>query len=148
MITALSEQDQRAIQSEMAEFLKKAECQWAALVDKGGNLFAQCGETHDLDLGILSALGAGSFAATHELAKRLGEKEFASLYHEGKDMGILMTSLVLDCLLITVFNKQTQQGLVRHYIEQLAPTLNALLADADTRPPEPLQLDPPTAPLF
>lgn len=148
MITALSEEDQIAIQKELQDFIKKAESQWAAVVDKGGNLFAQFGDAKNLDLGILSALGAGSFAATHELAKRLGEKEFASLYHEGKETGILMTALIFDCLLLTFFSKETNEGLVRHYVDQTAPTLNALLTRANNNATPPPELDQPTAPLF
>ena len=71
----LTAEDQTAIEQRLTDFLSKCEAQWSALVDKGGNLFAQAGDTGNLDLSILSALAAGSFAATHELAKRLGESE-------------------------------------------------------------------------
>jgi len=59
-------------------------------------LFAQSGNTGSLDLSILSALAAGSFAATHELARRLGESEFSALYHEGHGHHILMSALHFD----------------------------------------------------
>lgn len=72
-IGMLTAEDQGAIEQQLADFLQKSEAQWSALVDKGGNLFAQNGDTGTLDLSILSALAAGSFAATHELARRLGE---------------------------------------------------------------------------
>jgi len=89
----LTAEDQTAIEQRLADFLGKSEAQWSALVDKGGNLFAQSGDTGNLDLSILSALAAGSFAATHELAKRLGESEFSALYHEGLGQHILMSAL-------------------------------------------------------
>jgi hypothetical protein len=78
----LTAEDQAAIEGQLAEFLKKSEAHWSALVDKGGNLFAQSGDTGTLDLSILSALAAGSFAATHELARRLGESEFSAFSTE------------------------------------------------------------------
>lgn len=133
-ITSISEQDQNSLQEKMGEFLKNSESQWTALIDKGGNLLAQCGDTTNLNLPTLSALGAGSFAATQELAKRLGEKEFASLYHEGRDIGILMTALQFDCLLLAVFGKQTNEGLVRHYVQQTAQDLNTLLTSISEKP--------------
>ena len=109
--------------SQLADFLKKSEAQWSALVDKGGNLFAQSGNTGSLDLSILSALAAGSFAATHELARRLGESEFSALYHEGRGQHILMSALSLECLLVTVFGDKTNIGLVRFYAQQATASL-------------------------
>jgi predicted regulator of Ras-like GTPase activity (Roadblock/LC7/MglB family) len=126
----LTAEDQMAIESRLGEFLTKSEAQWSALVDKGGNLFAQKGETGSLDLSILSALAAGSFAATHELAKRLGESEFSALYHEGHGQHILMSALHHECLLVTIFGEKTNIGLVRFYSQQVTGTLNDLLQKA------------------
>src|SRR5476649_1071507 len=129
-IGMLTAEDQMAIESQLADFLKKSEAQWSALVDKGGNLFAQNGNTGSLDLSILSALAAGSFAATHELAKRLGESEFSALYHEGHGQHILMSALHHECLLVTIFGERTNIGLVRFYAQQVTLTLNELLQQA------------------
>jgi len=129
-IGMLTAEDQMAIESQLGDFLKKSEAQWSALVDKGGNLFAQSGNTGNLDLSILSALAAGSFAATHELARRLGEVEFTALYHEGHGQHILMSALHFECLLVTVFGDKTNIGLVRFYAQQASGLLNGLLARA------------------
>ncbi len=126
----LTAEDQMAIESLLVDFLKKSEAQWSALVDKGGNLFAQNGDTGTLDLSILSALAAGSFAATHELAKRLGESEFTALYHEGHGQHILMSALQHECLLVTIFGERTNIGLVRFYAQQITSNLNDLLKQA------------------
>ena len=142
-IGMLTAEDQMAIEQKLTDFLTKSEAQWSALVDKGGNLFAQSGNTGSLDLSILSALAAGSFAATHELAKRLGESEFSALYHEGLGQHILMSALHHECLLVTIFGEKTNIGLVRFYAQQATVGLNELLHQARekeaTAPP--LQLD-------
>src|ERR1700733_613829 len=129
-IGMLTAEDQMAIEQRLADFLSKSEAQWSALVDKGGNLFAQSGDTGNLDLSILSALAAGSFAATHELAKRLGESEFSALYHEGHGQHILMSALHHECLLVTIFGERTNIGLVRFYAQQATVPLNELLQQA------------------
>ena len=129
-IGMLTAEDQMAIEQRLADFLSKSEAQWSALVDKGGNLFAQSGDTGNLDLSILSALAAGSFAATHELAKRLGESEFSALYHEGHGQHILMSALHHECLLVTIFGEKTNIGLVRFYAQQVTLSLNELLKQA------------------
>ncbi|MCE0485051.1 MAG: roadblock/LC7 domain-containing protein [Methylacidiphilales bacterium] len=139
----LTAEDQMAIEQRLADFLNKSEAQWSALVDKGGNLFAQSGDTGTLDLSILSALAAGSFAATHELAKRLGESEFSALYHEGHGQHILMSALHHECLLVTIFGEKTNIGLVRFYAQQVTVSLNELLKGASEKEAtaEPLQLE-------
>src|SRR6202046_1000813 len=129
-IGMLTAEDQMAIEQRLTDFLAKSEAQWSALVDKGGNLFAQYGNTGSLDLSILSALAAGSFAATHELAKRLGESEFSALYHEGLGQHILMSALHHECLLVTIFGERTNIGLVRFYAQQVTASLNELLQQA------------------
>lgn len=129
----LTAEDQMAIEQRLADFLAKSEAQWSALVDKGGNLFAQSGNTGTLDLSILSALAAGSFAATHELAKRLGESEFSALYHEGHGQHILMSALAHECLLVTIFGERTNIGLVRFYAQQATVLLNDLLQQAQAK---------------
>ena len=129
----LTAEDQMAIEQRLSDFLGKSEAQWSALVDKGGNLFAQNGDTGNLDLSILSALAAGSFAATHELAKRLGESEFTALYHEGHGQHILMSALHHECLLVTIFGEKTSIGLVRFYAQQVTGPLNELLKQASEK---------------
>lgn len=140
-IGMLSVEDQSVIEDHLKDFLGKAESQWAALVDRGGNLFAEYGETGPLDMTILCALAAGSFSATRELAKRLGEDEFTALYHEGKGVSILMTALDHECLLVTVFSDQTNIGLVRFYSQQISPQLNEVLKKASEVPEEELKID-------
>ena len=139
----LTTEDQTAIEHRLGDFLAKSEAQWSALVDKGGNLFAQSGDTGNLDLSILSALAAGSFAATHELAKRLGESEFTALYHEGHGQHILMSALSQECLLVTIFGERTNIGLVRFYAQQATTALNELLQKAREKEATaaPLQLE-------
>ena len=147
-IGMLSVEDQVAIEGYLKEFLAKSEAQWTAVVDKGGNLFAEMGDIGSLDISILSALAAGSFAATRELAKRLGEQEFTALYHEGSHISILMTALEFDCLLITVFGEKTNIGLVRFYAQQVTPGLDAALSNASETEAQmaPLELDSDLAP--
>jgi hypothetical protein len=63
----------------------------------------------------ISALVAGSFAATKEMARVLGEDEFSVLFHQGKTDNIQL-SLVGDRTLLTViFDDSTTIGMVRLY---------------------------------
>jgi len=74
----------------------------------------------------ISALVAGSFAATREMARLLGEEEFSVLFHQGKSDSIQL-SLVGDRTLLTViFDEATTVGMVRLYASETAKRLGEL----------------------
>ena len=80
-----------------------------------------------MDVTIIAALAAGSFAATKELARRIGEIEFNALYHQGNGNHIFMNSVDDDTIMITVFGKRTTVGLVRFYSSGAAQKVADLL---------------------
>jgi len=81
----------------------------------------------NLDGVLGAALAAGSFAATKELARRIGEVEFNALYHQGNGNHIFMNSVDDDTIMITVFGRRTTVGLVRFYSASTAQNVAALL---------------------
>ena len=72
------------INAALLRLLKKAEAKCALLVDKDGHLVTRQGFTQSLDTTALSALLAGSFASTREIARPVGEPEFSVLFHQGQ----------------------------------------------------------------
>src|SRR5438552_14697626 len=80
-----------------------------------------------MDVTIIAALAAGSFAATRELARRIGEVEFNALYHQGNGSHMLMNSVDEDTIMITVFGPRTTVGLVRFYSAAAAQGVSGLL---------------------
>lgn len=128
-IPSLSIQDVENIDGILQKFIKSSEADLTVVVDKGGNVLSQCGDLEILDVTIIAALAAGSFAATKELAKRIGEVEFNALYHQGNGSHILMTSVDEDTILITVFGAETTIGLVRHYAIEAAKELSDMLEE-------------------
>jgi predicted regulator of Ras-like GTPase activity (Roadblock/LC7/MglB family) len=99
----------------LREFLKMSNAKCALLIDREGHMVTRQGFTRDLDMDTISALVAGSFAATREMARVLGEDEFSVLFHQGKTDNIQL-SLVGDRTLMTViFDEATTVGMVRLY---------------------------------
>ena len=82
------------------------------VIDRGGNVISQFGDMSVMDVTVIAALAAGSFAATKELARRIGEIEFNALYHQGNGSHMFMNSVDDDTIMITVFGKHTTVGLV------------------------------------
>lgn len=114
-IPVLTIDDVATLDGVLADFLKKSEADLTVVIDKGGNVISQFGDHNVMDVTIIAALAAGSFAATCELARRIGEVEFNALYHQGNGSHMFMNSVDEDTIMITVFGQRTTVGLVRFY---------------------------------
>lgn len=126
-IPVLTIEDVANLDGILADFLQKAEAELTVVIDRGGNVISQYGDMNVMDVTIIAALAAGSFAATKELAKRIGEVEFNALYHQGNGNHIFMNSVDDDTIMITVFGKRTTVGLVRFYSSTTAQNVGTLL---------------------
>src|SRR5437867_3760378 len=126
-IPVLTIQDVATLDGVLGDFLKKSEADLTVVIDRGGNVISQFGDINAIDVTIIAALAAGSFAATRELAKRIGEVEFNALYHQGNGSHMFMNSVDDDTIMITVFGKRTTVGLVRFYSTAAAHNVANLL---------------------
>jgi predicted regulator of Ras-like GTPase activity (Roadblock/LC7/MglB family) len=129
-IPVLTIDDVATLDGVLGDFLKKAEAELTVVIDRGGNVISQYGDMTVMDVTIIAALAAGSFAATRELARRIGEVEFNALYHQGNGSHIFMNSVDEETIMITVFGPRTTVGLVRFYstgaAQQVAQLLKSL----------------------
>ena len=126
-IPVLTIEDVARLDAVLVDFLKKAEAELTVVIDRGGNVISQCGDQGATDVTIIAALAAGSFAATCELARRIGEVEFNALYHQGNGNHMFMNSVDDDTIMITVFGSKTTVGLVRFYSAAAAQGVATLL---------------------
>jgi predicted regulator of Ras-like GTPase activity (Roadblock/LC7/MglB family) len=126
-IPVLTIDDVATLDGVLADFLKKAEAELTVVIDRGGNVISQYGDMTVMDVTIIAALAAGSFAATRELARRIGEVEFNALYHQGNGSHIFMNSVDEETIMITVFGPRTTVGLVRFYSTGTAQQVALLL---------------------
>src|SRR5438067_9119582 len=114
-IPVLTIEDVATLDGVLGDFLKKTESDLTVVIDRGGNVISQCGDMDVMDVTVIAALAAGSFAATRELARRIGEVEFNALYHQGNGSHMFMNSVDDETIMITVFGTRTTVGLVRFY---------------------------------
>lgn len=102
------------------------------VVDKNGQLIAACGETDNLDTTSLASLTAGSIAANGGLAKLIGEKEFATQFHEGERDNFHISIVGGRVILVVIFDNRTNLGLVRLRVrksnDELEKIFKALIA--------------------
>jgi predicted regulator of Ras-like GTPase activity (Roadblock/LC7/MglB family) len=118
--------DVEAIDAILDAFLKQSAAKCALLVDKDGHMVTHRGASQRIDLDTISALVAGSFAATREMAKILGEQEFSALFHQGKSDNIQLSIVGDRALLTTIFDESTTVGMVRLYASEAAKRLAAI----------------------
>ena len=117
------EADIQAIDSILEAFLKKSAARCALLVDQDGHMITAAGDTERVDLDTISALVAGSFAATKALAKQFGEEEFTALFHQGRSGNIQLSLVGERALLTALFEDNTTIGMVRLYANESAKRL-------------------------
>ncbi|MBU0987117.1 MAG: roadblock/LC7 domain-containing protein [Proteobacteria bacterium] len=84
------------------------------LIDLAGNVVVNLddGKTQH-DIYTLAALAAGNFGAVSEMAKIIGEEDFALLFHKGEKDSIHFSKVTDDLLLINVFGKEVSLGFLR-----------------------------------
>ncbi len=125
------ENDIQQIEKIMQKFIKLTKAKCVLLVDKDGHMITRVGGEITFDQDTISALVAGSFAATKEMARLLGENEFSALYHQGRSDNIQL-SLVGDRTILTViFNENTTLGMIRLYVAETVRKLQELFIEAD-----------------
>ena len=81
----------------------------------------------------VSALVAGSFAATREMARLLGEEEFSILFHQGRRDNIQLTLIGDRTILATIFDNRTTIGMVRLYAKEIASKLAKVFKEIQDR---------------
>ena len=125
--------------SALEELLDKSEARYALIIDRAGFVISQHGDLpRSTDASTVAALAAGSFAATSELAARVGELEFSALYQQGKHCHLLMNAVDSDIVLVTVFGSNTTIGLVKFYsartVRQIAAVMDEMRNTPVTEP--------------
>jgi predicted regulator of Ras-like GTPase activity (Roadblock/LC7/MglB family) len=110
----------------LRELVKLSGSTCALLIDKDGHMVSRTGTMKAFDLDTIAALVAGSFAATREMARVLGEEEFSVLFHQGQKGSIQLSLVGERTILGVIFNDQTTVGMVRLYTHEASAKLGDL----------------------
>lgn len=114
----------------LTDFLDSTQAKAALIVDVEGHLVTKMGYTKSFDTESLSALIAGSFASTKQVAKILGEEEFNEIYHQGKNDSIYIIVVRDRSMVVVIFDDRTTIGMVKFYAENLSRDLGAVIDEA------------------
>lgn len=126
--------DVEKLEGELDGFLELSNARCTLLIDRDGHLVTRRGEPMGTSLESIAALIAGSFAATREMAKQMGEDEFTVLFHQGARDSIQLQLVGERTLLAIVFDQRTNLGLVRFYAKEAVKRLETAFKEIASRP--------------
>ncbi|RLC41593.1 MAG: roadblock/LC7 domain-containing protein, partial [Candidatus Coatesbacteria bacterium] len=107
------EDDYTKVNQILTRLLEESSSKFVLLVDRSGQMISIQGETETIDSMAFATLSAGNYAATSELAKIIGEREFSVLFHQGESESIHISIVAKRIILVVVFDNRTTLGLVR-----------------------------------
>ena len=113
MFTSLTEDANRKLEDILAELLNIVEAQAVFLCDRGGNIILNKSVSAYAHEDNIAALASGSFFATLEMARLIGESEFKYVLHQGEHQSIFMEKTSKDLLVMVMFNRDSNPGLVK-----------------------------------
>lgn len=126
----LTEKRSKLLNAALADLLVLAEADAVFMSDYGGNMVANSASAADDDtMCTMTALAAGSFAATRELASLIGEPSFHSVFHQGQRASIYIQNITANFLVLVIFGKSTTAGLVKLYVDKASKELQPILQE-------------------
>jgi predicted regulator of Ras-like GTPase activity (Roadblock/LC7/MglB family) len=126
-------EDVNELNAVLEGFLGRSQAKCVLLVDREGHLVTKKGFTQAFDTEALSALVAGSFASTREMARHLGEEEFTTLFHQGKNEHLHIGLVAERALVVVLFDGRATLGLIRLQAADLSRRLGEVLMKAEQR---------------
>ena len=132
----LIEEDIHQIDGALNDLLSKSEATSSLVIDKGGFLITQCGDTRRFDTTTLGALAAAMYAATQGIASLVSEANFSSVYQQGENFSLLVHNVDEHCLLVVIFRAQISVGAVKYYAITTISQVAQQLQTAQARSPE------------
>ena len=132
----LIEEDIRALDKTLKEFLGQTDATVALIIDKGGFLITHQGNSTDLDMTTIGALASGAFMASQTIAGLVTEKDFNHTSLQGEQWSIFTMGVDEHCLLVVVFPSKTGIGVVKYYSGPTVTRIASQLVVARSRDPE------------
>jgi predicted regulator of Ras-like GTPase activity (Roadblock/LC7/MglB family) len=113
----LFERDLERLSDILTRYINDAQLMCALLTNKEGQLLNSQGSTDTIDTTSVAALVTGSFAATVSIAGFIGETEFTTMLHRGKNRHIHILLIDSDRYLASVFDNRTTAEKVGHFAQ-------------------------------
>ncbi len=125
-----SEESYDKINRTLQELAKRLPAQLCVFADKNGYVISYFGLDSEIDLTSLTALSAGAFSATVEIASQIGESDqFKFINHEGQKNNLYLSSISDHYMMIIVCDKSVAAGMVRVLTHHAIQRIESLIAE-------------------
>ena len=112
------------------------------LADTTGQMISIAGQA-EVNTAAISAVAAGSLAATKEMARLIGEPaRFKLVLQEGDTRSVYLSDVGEELVLITIFGQGTTIGLVRMTTQQAVSKFCVIVKEAQKNPASSVELYP------
>jgi predicted regulator of Ras-like GTPase activity (Roadblock/LC7/MglB family) len=125
----------------LAPLVTKSKLLLAVLINRDGRVLTHQGNLERVDIVSLAALVAGNTASTLAIANLVGEAEFSTMYHQGKDKNIFIDSIDDNTFLSVVFDDQTNIDRVKVFVRQFERQLKEALHAVYDKDEDQIDLD-------
>ncbi len=123
----ITKEDIDTINGLFSQYLIDSQAKDFILLNKSGELLAKSGTVTQESAIAVSALAAGVFSATNELAKLLGEREFTLTFHQGTETNIHISLVSPLILLAVIFDNKAPIGAIRFWAKKIASSIRPIL---------------------
>jgi predicted regulator of Ras-like GTPase activity (Roadblock/LC7/MglB family) len=134
-------EDIERINAVLSQLVTKANLLLAVLINKDGRLLSSQGSLDNIDIVSMAALVAGNSASTLAIANLMGEREFSTMYHQGKDKHIYIAAVDDNTFLALVFDDRTNIDRVKVFARQFDRQLKHTLFQVYNKTEDMVDLD-------
>src|SRR5215831_2058889 len=111
----LIEEDVQRLDEILRELLAQTDGSTALVIDKGGFLISNCGDSRQFDLTTIAALASGAYMANQTIANLVHETNFNSVYQQGEKHSMFVVCIDESCLLAVIFKATVSVGVVKYF---------------------------------
>jgi predicted regulator of Ras-like GTPase activity (Roadblock/LC7/MglB family) len=131
----LLEEDIQRLDDVLREYLERSDAATAMVIDKGGFLITNQGDSRRFDLTTIAALASGAYLANQTIANLVHEENFDSVYQQGEKYSMFVTNIDESCLLMVVFSSKVGVGMVKYHATEARKEIAKQLQAAQERDP-------------
>jgi len=131
----LIEEDIQKLNETLRTLLIRTGATTALLMDIGGFLVTNQGETARFDLTTIAALTSGTYMANQTIAGLVTNRDFDSFFQQGEQNSLFVARVDEYCLLAVIFEARVKVGTVKYFALAAVRPLAQQIAIAKDRAP-------------
>jgi predicted regulator of Ras-like GTPase activity (Roadblock/LC7/MglB family) len=126
-------EDYEVIKTVLDRLVRNTKAEIAFITDIEGHCIAATGKQDESELNSISSLIAGSVAAVESIAQMLHTSRFSNILTESEDKNLYISDINRKIMLIVVFGRGSNLGLVRLRVKNAREELFAIFEEINRK---------------